>query len=562
MTTTTRKIGFLLGSPDINGGTYVIYEHASRLQDAGHQVAIITQAAVRPERYGWHPAAGRLEWLTLAEAGRQEFDVILATWWQSPFLLQHLSAAHFAYFVQSIESRFFAEEDPRDHDKRDLSILKKFCERTYSYALPVITEAAWIREYLHDNYNSTPILVRNGIRKDLYLEHGECAAPRVEGRLRVLVEGPVDVSYKNVPRSVELCRRAGVDEVWLLTSSEIRDFPGVDRVFSRVPIDKTPEIYRSCDVLVKLSYIEGMFGPPLEMFHCGGTAIVYHVTGHDEYIVHDHNSLVVDRDDEDQVVACLRRLKNDPGTLKRLQRGAAATAGSWPGWEASSAEFDRALQVICRQEKTTRNYLAQQSARLVEEKNAALAARDLEFFAGREKNQGTAEESIDNFVQLYWNKGDGFNLDDCQWLYYKSGTRVDLSFEVDITGFPFWLRIDPSVRMGLIEIYCLEVFNQRTGRKIMEFSRPADFDVLYMDGTICRLQRGGPPVYLATGSDPQLVLPAVEEGEPGDTLRIVLSLRETGVRQFIDEYCPATGRPSLGRRLAAGLSSIFPAGEK
>ena len=51
-------------------------------------------------------------------------------------------------------------------------------------------------------------------------------------------------------------------------------------------------IYRSCDVIVKLSYVEGMFGPPLEMFHCGGTSIVYDVTGHDEYIVHGKNGLV------------------------------------------------------------------------------------------------------------------------------------------------------------------------------------------------------------------------------------------------------------------------------
>jgi hypothetical protein len=41
----------------------------------------------------------------------------------------------------------------------------------------------------------------------------------------------------------------------------------------------TPLVYRSCDILGKLSYVEGMFGPPLEMFHCGWTAIVYNVTG-------------------------------------------------------------------------------------------------------------------------------------------------------------------------------------------------------------------------------------------------------------------------------------------
>lgn len=43
-----------------------------------------------------------------------------------------------------------------------------------------------------------------------------------------------------------------------------------------------------------------MFGPPLEMFHCGGTSIVYDVTGHDEYIVHDKNGLVAKTDDDEK----------------------------------------------------------------------------------------------------------------------------------------------------------------------------------------------------------------------------------------------------------------------
>jgi len=94
------------------------------------------------------------------------------------------------------------------------------------------------------------------------------------------------VFFKNVEKTIELCLQSDADEIWLLTSTEISEYPGVDKCFSRVAIEKTPEIYRSCDVLVKLSYVEGMFGPPLEMFHCGGTAIVYDVTGHDEYIKH------------------------------------------------------------------------------------------------------------------------------------------------------------------------------------------------------------------------------------------------------------------------------------
>ncbi len=81
----SATIGFLLGSPDINGGTYVIFEHASRMSHRGHRVSIITEDSIDPARYAWHPSAGALEWITFPIAQERQFDFIIATWWQSPF---------------------------------------------------------------------------------------------------------------------------------------------------------------------------------------------------------------------------------------------------------------------------------------------------------------------------------------------------------------------------------------------------------------------------------------------------------------------------------------------
>ena len=357
MSETKLKIGFLLGSPDINGGTYVIYEHGSRLVDLGYEVFMLTQEEVSAYRYSWHPGAEKLGWLTILEAEGFIFDLVFATYWQSPFVLPQLQSHQFAYFVQSIESRFFAEPDPTDHNSRELDIWREYCESTYSLNVPVITEARWIQKYLHENYNRDSFLIRNGIRKNIYTEAGPAISPRESGRLRVLVEGPVDVFYKNVPKSVELSRQAGVDEIWLLTSSDVVEFEGVNRVFSRVPIHDTPEIYRSCDVLVKLSYVEGMFGPPLEMFHCGGTSIVYEVTGHDEYIDHDQNSFVVAKDDDQLVVNYLKRLKEDNSELTRLIRGAQKTAEAWPDWQEAAVAFEEAVQQIIKSSPVSRKYL-------------------------------------------------------------------------------------------------------------------------------------------------------------------------------------------------------------
>ena len=92
-----------------------------------------------------------------------------------------------------------------------------------------------------------------------------------------------------------------------------------------------------------------MFGPPLEMFHCGGTAVVYDVTGHDEYIVDGENALVVTTDDESGVVAAINRLKADPALLLSLKEGARRTAAAWPDWSDVSPRFADALRRIADQ---------------------------------------------------------------------------------------------------------------------------------------------------------------------------------------------------------------------
>ncbi len=331
------KWAILLGSAAVGGGTYVIFEHAVKARKKGEDVTIITSEHVDESELYWYPEARALNWKTFDEAGDEEYDLVINTWWRLVYESYRIRGKKYLYFVQSIESRFYGEEEKP---------LRQLAEATYMLPMPVITEATWIQKYLRHNYLKESILVRNGIRKESYCPEGNFVAAREKGKLRVLVEGPVTVDFKNVPKTIRLCRQSRADEIWLLTSSEITSFEGVDRVFSKVPIFKTPEIYRSCDVIVKLSYVEGMFGPPLEMFHCGGTSITYDVTGHDEYIVHGYNGLVVRRDDDEQVIRYINQLKDDPEYLEKLKKGALDTARKWINWEESSECFYHAVRKL------------------------------------------------------------------------------------------------------------------------------------------------------------------------------------------------------------------------
>lgn len=326
-----KRICFLVGSMAISGGTYVIVQHAAHLHDRGYDVTLAVQEPFTEQTLAWHDHASRLRCVPIDAAKGETFDLVIATWWKTALELHHFNSRRYAYFVQSIESRFYpASEVP----------LRALVDSTYRLPVAYVTEATWIGDHLKTTYGHDAALVRNGIRKDVYRPTGPVISPRNRKyQPRVLVEGHFGVSFKNTALGVRLAREAGAKDIWLLTGSPVKWVPGVSRVFSRVPMYVTPEIYRSCDILIKLSTVEGMFGPPLEIFHCGGTAIVFDVTGHDEYIVDGQNACVVRCGDMDGVVATLRRLLNDRTELSRLQAGALQTAEAWVSWDASSSAF-------------------------------------------------------------------------------------------------------------------------------------------------------------------------------------------------------------------------------
>ena len=347
------KWAILLGSPDISGGTYVIFEHVIRAKRRGIEIYMITEHPISEHSLDWHPEARELNWTTFSACQDKNFDIAFATWWRTVYELYRVKAENYAYFVQSIESKFYPEQE---------QALRKLVDATYMLPLKIITEAHWIQEYLKSEYDKESYLVLNGIRKDIYYRDGEVHASRESGRLRVLIEGPLGVPFKNVEKTIHLCKQSNADELWLLTSSPLTSYSGIHRVFSRIPIHDTPKVYRSCDVIVKLSYVEGMFGPPLEMFHCGGTSITYNVTGYDEYIRDDINGIVINRDDEEQVVDAINRLKHDKERLAHLKAGAFETAKGWPDWSSSSLEFEKAVfQIVQQNDKCTQIILEKKS---------------------------------------------------------------------------------------------------------------------------------------------------------------------------------------------------------
>lgn len=358
--TSRPRIAFLIPGPGLSGGIAVVFRQAMELTRLGMTVAFVCKLAIGRKDLDWHPIAAmfgdpHLLWLNYDEVLEHHFDLVIATWWETFFDLWKIDADRYAYFVQSIESRFYPRSD---------RVSRTAVDATYEGPIGFVTEANWIRRYLRQIHGQEAELALNGVDKSVYRPEGPEAKPHDPGRLRVLVEGPLSADFKNVPLSVRLAREAGADEVWLLTSSAVTQMAGVDRVFSRIPQVETASVYRACDVLLKLSTVEGMFGPPLEMFHCGGTAIVYDVTGHDEYIVHGRNALVARMHDEAAVRTCIARLRDTPELLAGLKSGALETADAWPDWRESGRQFAAAVNALMQRAAPPRTALGTYSRRI------------------------------------------------------------------------------------------------------------------------------------------------------------------------------------------------------
>ena len=326
------KICFLVGSMAISGGTYVILQHASYLRRHGFDVSLAVQYPIIKGMLDWHDEIKNIPIFNFAQAKLENFDLVIATWWDTAFHLQYFNSTYFGYFIQSIESRFFTGESQAE--------LRNFVEQTYRLPVAMITEATWIQKYLRDNYNQNAALVKNGIRKDIYNTiSSDIFKQNNIDKPSILVEGPFGVSFKNTAYAINLARKAGVKSISVLTSTPVKYLPYVNHLYSQIPMMQTPRIYRSCDILLKLSSVEGMFGPPLEMFHCGGTAIIFNVSGYDEYIIDNYNARVAQLENSDQVIQIIQELLSDQAQLLRLKQNALVTAQNWPDWSESSQNF-------------------------------------------------------------------------------------------------------------------------------------------------------------------------------------------------------------------------------
>jgi len=377
------KVAFLVQSLGLWGGVGVVVTHARHLR-AEHNVDARLVLARRERAADWgHAGLDDVPVLALDEARAERWDVAVATWWETTMAFADITAQRYAYFVQSMEDRFYGPGEP----ERGAAAL--------THALPVamVTEAHWIADELQALRPGLAVpVVRNGIDKEVFAIPDD--PPAHEGPLRILVEGSPAVWLKGVPEALAACSAMREPHTVTLVCADRAAAEGApaDHVIGPLTAAEMAALYADTDIVLKLSRVEGMAMPPLEGFHCGATCVVTPVTGHEEYVVDGVNGMLVSYDDERGCARTLDLLARDRELLQRLRTAALETARGWPSWHDASAEMATALRGVAAapDPDPTRS-----TPRLVAESRAAMEAH-----VAQRRDQARLQQRMDRVERM------------------------------------------------------------------------------------------------------------------------------------------------------------------
>jgi glycosyltransferase involved in cell wall biosynthesis len=317
-----KKIAFILPGVSISGGVGVVFKHAELLINAGHDAYVINVGIEGDGNWFTNNIVPIYHISDNRAYINNNIDLLFATGWQTVEWLPQINAKRKLYFVQSDERRF----TENTHEKQII-------HNTYLTSCEYLTEALWIKKMLKNEFGHIASYVPNGIDLNVFYP-AKPIKPKTK-KIRVLIEGPICIPFKGMEDSYSAIK--GLDcELWIVSSAgkPPKDWE-YDSFFEGISFGDMKYIYSSCDIFLKMSRIEGFFGPPMEAMACGCAVIVGKVTGYNEYIKHNFNALVVSQGDTKSARSALIKLIKNKKIREKIVSGGYQTVKKW-GWERSS----------------------------------------------------------------------------------------------------------------------------------------------------------------------------------------------------------------------------------
>lgn len=309
---------FVLPGLKISGGMKVALKHAAILQKAGKDVTLFTL----DDKTRWFEFEGRrFPVISIKHTKiKGRIGTAIATMWTAvEFVQEYPGISNRRYLVQNYEPGFYLHHDP-------LRILanQTYCSKN---GVEYLTISKWCQDWLKEKYCQESVYAPNGLETGRF----NFRERTFEGKVRILIEGDCAAEYKNVDeafRVVELLDKEKF-EIWYMSyNAEPKRWYRVDRFCHKVPYAKVPQIYESCDILLKTSLLESFSYPPLEMMATGGMVVAVPNGGNVEYLQDEENCLFYQAGEIRRAKEQIERLCMDEKLRARLAQNGRKAAES------------------------------------------------------------------------------------------------------------------------------------------------------------------------------------------------------------------------------------------
>ena len=336
-----KRITFPLEGFNVSGGIRIVIQVANALAAGGHRIRIVVPDYAAAPPFPLHdsitlvvqPTRGRAPvvrkvWyvMTLCLTSTKDSDVCFATGYRTPYYLclskwLRFSRARLFYLVQHYEPWSHATRGSR----LSRAILEYVAQLGYRLPLKTIAVSDWVRDMIGDP-NTT--VIGNGVDLGIF-------RPSKRGRAanEVFTVGTIAgaAAWKGYRVFLDALRElpAGVTKSMraLIASAFVPVMPtGISGEFITPSNDnELVDFYRSCDVFVCSSFIEGFGLPALEAMACGVPVITTSCGGASHY-ANESNCLMVPPGDSKAIAAAIVRLRDNPTSRLVLRERGLETA--------------------------------------------------------------------------------------------------------------------------------------------------------------------------------------------------------------------------------------------
>ncbi|MCP6718263.1 MAG: glycosyltransferase family 4 protein [Patescibacteria group bacterium] len=357
------RIIFLLKNTAVSGGVRVVFEHANRLHNRGHEVCIIYPIvplsissrkwgfdfysfkrlygkiknsvlnSIRPNSVKWFPLKAKLLKVpTFNERYIPQADVVIATRWETAYEVSkyHQDKGEKFYFIQHYEIWCGPENK---------------VNATYTQlGLRNIVVSNWIKEILKEKLKAKiEVVIPNGVNLEQFYPEN---MKRKSDRIRILLPYR-RVKWKGIEDGLAACKIAKQRYPTIqivMFGPEPKEKISSDIEFHKMPYgEKLRKIYNSSDIFVFPSHNEGFGLPPMEAMACKCAVVATEVGGVPDYTIPGKTALVSKPKDVKAMSENIIRLIENPKERKKIAENGYDFIQDF-GWDCSTDKLEKVFQ--------------------------------------------------------------------------------------------------------------------------------------------------------------------------------------------------------------------------